>query len=118
MFCPTPQFRKEFKDLTNAHGYWRYLFHLVKHEFPWKRLEKERIFFKVAGTMTALVQKQIYSCYQIFKIKSNSGIYFVQITLNKYGKIMRLENCQFLKELQHPVCLDLCHISCLNAASH
>lgn len=33
-FCPTLQFRKEPKDLPNAHGgYWRYLFHLAKYEF-------------------------------------------------------------------------------------
>lgn len=41
MFCSTLQFRKEFRDLIKARGYWRYLFHLVKYDFPWERLEKE-----------------------------------------------------------------------------
>lgn len=58
-FCPTLQFRKEPKDLPNAHGCWRYLFHLVKYEFRGGgEREKERAFFKVAGATTALVQQQ------------------------------------------------------------
>lgn len=31
-FCPTLQFRKEPKDLPNAHSYWRCFVHLVKYE--------------------------------------------------------------------------------------
>lgn len=41
-FCPTLQFRKEPKDLPNAHGCWRYLFHIVRYEFLWGERERER----------------------------------------------------------------------------
>lgn len=72
------QFRKEAKDLPNAYGYLRSLFLVVNYKFLWG--QRERVFFKVGGATTATN----LLCCQIFRVKSYTKIFFIQITLKKH----------------------------------
>lgn len=88
-FSPTLQFRKEPKDLPKAHGYWRYLFHLAKYE---SGVGEESLLQSSWCNNGLSATATNSSCYQIFKVKSSTGIFFIQRTLNKHFKIIRLQS--------------------------